>query len=118
MSHTNFVCRIISKNIFLHKLNIEDPAAQYTHLNVSRIMVKSTNFPNSGTTSDVGGIISANSKKNTVNDRRMDMLSETWKKTESSVRPKSLMRVIWHFIICIPSLHCPRASRKLGWLKN
>lgn len=48
-----------------------------TYLNVSSIIVKSTNFPKSGTTNDVGGIISASSKKNTVNDSKMDMLNET-----------------------------------------
>jgi len=52
-----------------------------THLNVSSIMVKSTNFPSSGTTSDVGGMISARSRKNTVSDSRMDMLNETCKYT-------------------------------------
>lgn len=40
--------------------------------------MNSTNFPNSGTTRDVGGIISASSKKNTVSERRMDMLNDTW----------------------------------------
>ena len=49
------------------------PPPPMTHLKVSSIIVKSTNFPSSGTTSDVGGIISASSKKNTVNDRRMEM---------------------------------------------
>jgi hypothetical protein len=36
-------------------------------------MVKRTNLPNSGTTNDVGGMISASSKKNTVSDSRMEM---------------------------------------------
>lgn len=49
----------------------------FTHLNVSSIIVKSTNLPSSGTTSDVGGMISASSRKNTVSDSRMDMLNET-----------------------------------------
>ena len=49
----------------------------FSHLNVSNIIVNSTNFPSNGTTSDVGGIISANSRKNTVNDKRMDMLNDT-----------------------------------------
>lgn len=44
-----------------------------TYLKVSRIMVKRTNLPSNGTTSDVGGMISANSKKNTVNDSRIEM---------------------------------------------
>lgn len=48
-----------------------------SHLNVSNIIVNSTNLPSNGTTSDVGGIISANKRKNTVNDKRMDMLNDT-----------------------------------------
>lgn len=43
------------------------------YLNVSNIIVKRTSFPNKGTTSEVGGIISASSKKNTVRERRMLM---------------------------------------------
>ena len=35
--------------------------------------MKSTNFPSNGTTSDVGGMISASSKKNTVSDSRIEM---------------------------------------------
>jgi hypothetical protein len=41
------------------------------YLNVSNIIVNKTNFPSKGTTSDVGGIISASSRKNTVNESRM-----------------------------------------------
>jgi len=36
-------------------------------------MVKRTNFPSSGTTKEVGGMISASSRKNTVSDSRMEM---------------------------------------------
>ena len=36
-------------------------------------MVKSTNLPRRGTTREVGGMISASSKKNTVSDSRMLM---------------------------------------------
>lgn len=43
---------------------------------VTSIIVNNKYFPNSGTVSDVGGIISANSKKNTVRERRIDMQSE------------------------------------------
>ena len=50
----------------------------HNYLNVSRIMVKRTNFPNKGTTSDVGGIISASKRKNTVNDSNILMERETW----------------------------------------
>ena len=48
------------------------------YLNASRIIVKSTNFPRRGTTRDVGGIISASSKKNTVNERRMEIARDTF----------------------------------------
>ena len=34
-------------------------------------------LPNRGTDMEVGGIISANSKKNTVNDRRIEMERDT-----------------------------------------
>jgi hypothetical protein len=44
--------------------------------------VNNTNFPNNGTTNDVGGIISARSKKNTVNDSNMDMLNDTCKENK------------------------------------
>lgn len=47
------------------------------YLKVSSIIVNNTNFPSNGTTNDVGGIISASSKKNTVNESRMDMLNDT-----------------------------------------
>ena len=41
------------------------------YLKVSRIIVKRTNFPRSGTTSEVGGMISARRRKNTVRESRM-----------------------------------------------
>ena len=56
--------------------------AKQCYLKVSKIMVKSTNFPSSGTTSDVGGMISASSKKNTVSDSRMEMERLTWNEQE------------------------------------
>lgn len=49
----------------------------HTYLTVSSIIVNNTNFPSNGTTNDVGGIISANSKKNTVNDSKIDILNDT-----------------------------------------
>ena len=45
---------------------------------MSRIIVKRTNLPRSGTTSEVGGIISASSRKNTVRESRMEMERLTW----------------------------------------
>ena len=56
-----------------------------SYLNVSRIMVKSTNFPSSGTTSDVGGMISASSKKNTVKDSKM----ENWRTLNQELKTKN-----------------------------
>lgn len=49
-------------------------------LNETRIMVKSKYFPNNGIASDVGGIISANSRKNTVSDTRIEMLKAIYGK--------------------------------------
>ena len=49
-----------------------------TNLNVSRIMVKRTNLPRRGTTSEVGGMISASRRKNTVRESRIEMDKETW----------------------------------------
>ena len=49
-----------------------------TNLNVSRIMVKRTNFPRRGTTREVGGMISARRRKNTVKESRMEMDKDTW----------------------------------------
>ena len=43
----------------------------------TNIIVKSKYFPNKGTAKDVGGMISANSKKNTVNDRRIEIHNVT-----------------------------------------
>ena len=45
---------------------------------VTRIMVKSRYLPSKGTANEVGGIISASSKKNTVNETRMEMQSVTF----------------------------------------
>lgn len=51
-----------------------------TYLKVSKIIVNNTNLPRRGTTNEVGGIISANKRKNTVSDSRIEMDNETWKK--------------------------------------
>lgn len=48
------------------------------YLNVSNIIVNNTNLPSNGTTNEVGGMISANSRKNTVSDSRMDIDKLTW----------------------------------------
>ena len=50
-------------------------------LKVSRIMVKRTNLPRRGTTREVGGMISASRRKNTVRERRMLMERLTLTKT-------------------------------------
>jgi len=43
---------------------------------VTSIIVNNKYFPSNGTVNDVGGIISANSKKNTVNDSKILIQSE------------------------------------------
>ena len=49
-----------------------------SNLNVSRIMVKRTNLPRRGTTREVGGMISARRRKNTVRESKIEMDKETW----------------------------------------
>ena len=49
-----------------------------SNLKVSRIMVKRTNLPRRGTTREVGGMISARRRKNTVRESRMEMDKDTW----------------------------------------
>lgn len=46
--------------------------------NVTNIIVNRRYFPNKGTTNDVGGIISASSKKNTVSESKIEMLRATF----------------------------------------
>lgn len=48
----------------------------------TRIIVNSKYLPSNGMASDVGGIISARSKKNTVNETRMEMQSVTLTKID------------------------------------
>lgn len=74
MNVENHHCYAYAENYFkiTIKKNRKNTILKY-HLKVSSIMVKSTNFPNSGTTSDVGGMISANSRKNTVKDSKIDI---------------------------------------------
>ena len=48
-------------------------------------MVKRTNLPRSGTTSDVGGIISASRRKNTVSDSKIEIDRLTCNQTIMSV---------------------------------
>jgi hypothetical protein len=45
---------------------------------VTKIMVKRRYFPNNGMANDVGGMISASSKKKTVKERRMETQSVTF----------------------------------------
>ena len=45
---------------------------------VTRIIVNKRYFPSKGTASDVGGIISASSKKNTVKDTKIEMQRVTY----------------------------------------
>lgn len=65
-----------------------------TYLNVSKIIVKRTNLPKRGTTNDVGGIISARSRKNTVSDSKMEIDKLTWKEGGESVMGYLLLRFL------------------------
>ena len=55
------------------RVRVARDISRTAYLKVSSIMVKRTNLPRSGTTSDVGGMISASSRKNTVSDSRIEM---------------------------------------------
>lgn len=46
--------------------------------NDTNIIVKRRYLPSNGTASDVGGIISANNKKNTVNDTKIEIHNVTY----------------------------------------
>lgn len=54
--------------------------------NDTSIIVNSRYFPSNGIANDVGGIISASSKKNTVNDTRMLMQSVTFNNKHKSLK--------------------------------
>ena len=49
-------------------------------------------LPNRGTDMEVGGIISANSKKNTVNDRRIEMERDTWNENYKGCHSRLFVR--------------------------
>lgn len=51
--------------------------------NETSIIVNSRYLPSSGTANDVGGIISANSKKNTVNETRIEIHNVTCQRNSS-----------------------------------
>ena len=48
--------------------------------------MKRTNLPRRGTTREVGGMISARRRKNTVNESRIEMDRDTWMKRKSFKR--------------------------------
>lgn len=49
-------------------------------LSETRIIVNSRYFPSKGIARDVGGMISARPRKNTVRDTRMEMQSEIYRR--------------------------------------
>ena len=71
----------VNRKIFgvRHKYFSTSPIVTTT-LRVTRIMVKRRYLPRRGTARDVGGIISASNKKNTVSERRilMERLTCDW----------------------------------------
>lgn len=48
-------------------------------------MVNSKYFPNKGIASDVGGIISASNRKNTVSDTKIEMLNDIYEKRKNNI---------------------------------
>lgn len=67
--------------------------------NVTRIIVNNRYFPRRGTAKDVGGMISANKRKNTPNESMIEMLNDTCytyiqKKTEPTVHLVQYVRSV------------------------
>ncbi|KYN03784.1 hypothetical protein ALC62_05296, partial [Cyphomyrmex costatus] len=60
---------------------------------VTKIMVYSKYFPSKGIANDVGGIISAKSKKNTVNERRIEEHNDIYKKCEAMINTFSMYKI-------------------------
>lgn len=54
--------------------------------NVTSVIVNKRYFPSKGTASDVGGMISANNKKNTVNDTRMELHKVTFTNRKKNIK--------------------------------
>ena len=93
-------------------------------LNVSNIIVNKTNLPIKGTTSDVGGIISARSRKNTVSDSKMLMERLTYNKKKykrfwkyftdnnTNLKCKCSEWASSNYCNIIPSLHYQMVNRR------
>ena len=64
---------VVKRQVFTSIENISYVGEFLFYLKVSRIMVKRTNLPRRGTTREVGGMISASRRKNTVSESRMEM---------------------------------------------
>ena len=73
-----FIVSYFFLQLFVTYLKCTFNTPTVTHIDrVTKIIVNRRYFPNNGTAKDVGGIISASSKKNTVSDKRIDMQSVT-----------------------------------------
>jgi hypothetical protein len=55
-------------------------------------------FPKSGTTNEVGGIISTTSRKNTYKLVKIEMESVTWKVNRSEVMLCDFLSSCWYFL--------------------
>ena len=64
--------------------------------------------PNSGTASEVGGMISARRRKNTVRESRMEMDSETW----TIMMKVLIMMMVMTMIMMVTIVQVMRESRK------
>lgn len=71
-------------------------------------MVNSRYFPSRGTANEVGGIISASSRKNTVSDTRIEMHSVTCHEFKDQFH-NNVLYDVW--ALKLPSLRSLRASK-------
>lgn len=74
--------------------------------NDTNIIVNSRYFPSNGTANDVGGIISANSRKNTVKDTRMEIHNVTCQRyvCSKSIQQTGVHRKTSHQLLYIVDL--------------
>lgn len=70
-----FYFKVLFKDFLYLKFTFSTAIVTTTD-NVTSIIVNNRYLPSNGTVSEVGGIISTNSRKNTVNDSKMLIQSE------------------------------------------
>lgn len=97
--------------IVFHRVMMTTVYLSITYLKVSRIIVKRTNLPRSGTTSDVGGMISASKRKNTVSDNRIEMDRLTYE------RQKQIF-LVYHDVIALSRENVENLTDNKPYIKS